>query len=177
MANRNRGSSRRFAGRSQRAPTNWSRFVEPAHAALGAASKTLVATFTLDNPGIGETVRRTRGLISMGSDQAVSIEDQVGALGMVVVNDLALAAGAASIPGPVTEAADDGWFVWVPFSQRSAIGAPTAGGNINTVTWEFDSKAMRRIEEGFSVAVMVENANPVTGIFFAVSMSMLTSLS
>ncbi len=80
------------------------------------STKILLGVFVLSNVGIGETVRRTIGNIWVVSDQAAADEVQVGAFGCIVVTDLAAAAGAASIPGPFTDANDDGWFVWQGFS-------------------------------------------------------------
>ena len=172
MANRRPGRRVQAVGARQRQPTNWARSTSATYVAVPAATKVLLAVITLSNPGIGETIRRTRGLISVGSDQNVAVEAQVGAYGMVVVSDLAIAAGAASIPGPITEATDDGWFVWVPFLKRGP--SSTALEVINN---EFDSKAMRRIEEGFCVAVLVENGSATDGLLFADMVSLLTSLS
>jgi len=139
---------------------------------VGAATKVLLTSVVLSNPGINETVRRTRGVISIRSDQSLADEEQTGAYGLVVVSDLAIAAGAASIPGPITDASDDGWFVWVPFcrSRRST-------DSLNADQFFYDSKAMRRIEEGFSVVVMVENASATDGLRILDAISLLSSLS
>ncbi len=139
---------------------------------VAAGTKILSTSLVLSNPGIGETVRRTRGVVSVASDQGAAIEDQLGALGLVVVSDLALAAGAASIPGPGTDASDDGWFVWRPFVQRS-----DSSNNRVSFIYEFDSKAMRRVEEGFGIAIMIENTSALHGIQISFALSMLTSLS
>ncbi len=138
------------------------------------SSKVLIGGISLSNPGIGETVRRTRGWMSMISDQSAAVEVVTGAWGMVVVTDLAFAAGAASIPGPVTDASDDGWFVWEAFIGEMGVASNSTPDNAGRV---FDSKAMRRVEEGFTVAIMVENAHTVFGMDFGVQISMLTSLS
>ena len=169
-----RRSTRAFAGGRRRAPTSWSRTVSIASLVIPPAVKVLITSFALNNPGIGETIRRTRGSFFVHSDQVAAQETQVGAFGMVVVSDLALAAGAASIPGPSTEAADDGWFVWQGFvGRQQGIMFP-----MNMDRYTFDSKAMRRVEEGFGVAVMFENAAVATvGIQVAIELSMLTSLS
>ncbi len=135
-----------------------------------AASKVLLTTLTLSNPGIGETIRRTRGSFLWDSDQAVADEDYMGAFGLIVVSDLAVAAGVASIPGPVTDANDDGWFVWEPmlstFEFASVVGFESSSGLHGT----FDSKAMRKVEEGFSIAIVVENAS-ADGARFALGFS------
>ena len=137
------------------------------------ASKLLLGTFTLNNPGIGETVRRTRGLISVGSDQSVAIENQLGAVGLVVINDVALTLGITAIPDPVSNDDDDGWFVFIPFVRKGI----NSTGNSPSTEFEFDSKAMRRVEEGFGIAIVVANASLIHGFEVAISMRMLTSLS
>ncbi len=167
-ARRTRGA---FRGGRQAPRTDWARLVSAAPVTVAAGTKVLIATFTLSNAGISETVRRTRGVVSISSDQSASVEEQYGAFGMVVCNDLALAAGAASIPGPVTDASDDGWFVWVPFMQ-TAFGASTTNPSRE---YQFDSKGMRTIDDGFGIAVMVENAHASEGLRFAIGMSLLGS--
>jgi len=168
-----RANTRPFrTGRRQ--PTNWARITSVAPVTVPAASKVLLTTVVLSNPGIDETVRRTRGLIQVQTDTTTPIEDQTGAMGFVVVNDLAIAAGAASLPGPHTDSSDDGWFVWQPIMQ-SGIG--NSSGMRLGERYEFDSKAMRRIEEGFSVAVMVENSNATFGFDIMIGFALLASLS
>jgi len=158
----------------RRQPTNWARVTSVGTVVVPAASKLLLTTIVLSNPGIDETIRRTRGLIHISSDQAAAVEDQTGAMGMVVVNDLAIAAGAASLPGPHTDSSDDGWFVWQPFMQSGiGSGASQQFGE----RYDFDSKAMRRIEEGFAVAVMVENSHATFGLEILIGFALLASLS
>jgi len=160
-----------FQGGGRRALTDWNRIVTPMAVILPAA-KLVMANITLSNPGIGETIRRTRGRISVNSDQPSSPEEQNCALGFIVVTDLAATVGATSIPGPITEASDDGWYVWEGFVQRSL---EAFGGNLG-MTYEFDSKAMRKVEDGFQVVVIAENGG-VAGLQIGLSISTLTSLS
>ena len=169
MADRHRG---RVIRARQPSRTNWGRSVATGYTAIAAGTKALIFTFS-NLPGINETVRRTRGVLSVRSDQLIGVEDQLGVLGFVVINDLAIAAGAASIPGPVTDASDDGWFVWVPFMQ-SGLSLASAG-NMAGERYEFDSKAMRKVDEGFGVAIMVENASATFGIEVACAVSILSS--
>ncbi len=165
-----------FTTGRRRAPSTWARDVSPVAIVVPAASKVLLLTVALNNPGIGETVRRTRGTFYITSDQSMVIEEQYGAFGMVVVSDLALAAGAASIPGPSTNASDDGWFLWEPFLvQQTLASAQAAANGVGRI--DFDSKAMRRVEEGFGIAIMVENAHATDGLEIACGFSLLTSLS
>ena len=160
-----------FPQRARRQPTSWTRFTSSAEVTVAAAQKAFLVNIQLGNPGIGETVRRTRGMVMIQSDQTAADELQFGALGFVVVNDIAAGVGATAIPGPVTDDDDDGWFVWQP-----VLGSFDSGIE-KTQVYQWDSKAMRRIEEGFQVAVMFENASATTGLQVSVAFSMLTSFS
>ena len=160
----------------RRAPSSWARFTPAggAYVSVAVQTKTLLGGFSLSNPGIGETVRRTRGMFSVRSPSGVGIFKASGAIGLMVVNDIAFAAGASAIPGPITDASDDGWFMWEPFSSPTAAAGFTVGPQ---PTYQVDSKAMRRVEEGFTIAVMVENASGADVIDIYLALSMLTSLS
>ncbi len=162
----------------KRSGTNWARGVfAGTPTTLAAGTKSLVASVTLSNAGIGETVRRTRGVFSITSDQNSVQEQQVGAFGFIVVTDTALGVGITAIPGPATDRNDDGWFVWESFCQ---ISGATAGGTISLLqpaipqVYHFDSKAMRRVEEGYSIAGVVENFGP-NPMEFMVNFSLLSS--
>ena len=153
----------------------WGRLANDTLTTFTANQKILLATVTLSNPGISETVRRTRGILVVISDQGSVNEVQNGALGMIVVSDLAIAAGVASIPGPVTDQSDDGWFVWQPvFHVSGYVNAGSASLSIPR-TYDFDSKAMRKVEEGFTVAVVYESVT--NGQQVGVAFSMLQSRS
>ncbi len=160
-----------FVRQRQRTASDWGRLVDP-HTAVGAATKVLLASFVLSNPGIGETVRRTHVMLSVVSDQTGVLEQQNGALGMMIVSDLAIAAGAASIPGPVTDASDDGWFLWFGVSQVS-IAALGGVVNTNPQSYVIDSKAMRKVADGFSIAVMYESLSQ--GAFVGTAISLLST--
>ncbi len=139
----------------------WSPFVTAAPVTIPANTKVLLGFFSLAT-AFEETLVRTRGVLNIESDQAAGIEEQVGAFGFIRVTDQAIAAGAASIPGPVTDGADDGWVVWVPFTQSSSattLGSVGMGGS-----WVIDSKAQRIVREGQQLAVMIENAHATHGL-------------
>ncbi len=168
-----RRTRQNFPQRSRRQPTTWSRLISIAAITIPTVSKILLGTINLGNPGISETVRRTRGVVSVASDQGAAFEDQSGAFGMIVVSDLAIAAGIVSIPSPVANGNDDGWFVWQPFVQGGAAGS----SGHTSVEWEFDSKGMRRVQEGFTVAIVAENNHPTFQLELSFAVSVLTSLS
>ncbi len=147
-----------FSRGKRRVPGTWSRN-QIAPTTVGTSTKILLGSFTLSNPGIGETVRRTLGQIFVRSDQVAAGEDVIGAFGLIVVSDIAAAAGIASVPDPVTEQNDDGWFVWQGLSATQGGSAQRTGQLI-----QFDSRAMRRVEEGFSIALVVANASASAGM-------------
>ena len=166
-----RAPTRRVQGRS---PTNWGRAIFGL-VAVPASTKVLLGSFALENPGIEETVRRTMGRMFVQSDQFAIIESQFGALGFAVVTDQALAAGVASFPGPVTDAASDSWFVWEPILQSTA---GSDGGGINIippVATNYHSKGMRKVPDGFVVAIIAENAVATSDFEIAISISLLAS--
>ncbi len=166
-----RGTARSFAPRGTRPATDWSRFVLLDTVIVAAGTKALLATFVLSNPGISETIRRTRGRLYVGSDQSAAFEGVSFALGFVRVTSFATAAGAASIPGPLTDANDDGWFVWEGLSAQMGQTGSAVGG----IVLPFDSKAMRTVDEGFEIAVMVENGSGAFGLRVGLAVSALTS--
>ena len=155
-----------FPQRQNRANRSWAGIeFEATTAAAGA--KVLIGGFTLSNPGIDETILRTRGSVMTAPTTPTADHQTHAAWGMIVVNDLAVAAGVASIPGPVTDRGDDGWLVWEPLQATldfsTAVGKDYKAGAV----FPFDSKAKRIIEEGFQIAIVVENAAAAGTISFS----------
>ncbi len=153
------GRPRSFAARRSggRAPNrSWSSFVINAPVNVPAASKVLLATGILSNINIDETVLRTVGEIVTASDQFAVTEEQIGAFGMIVVNDVAAGVGVGSVPGPMTNGADD-WFVYQPLIQflavPTSVGVEAQFGTVHQV----NSKAKRIVSEGRLIAFVVEN--------------------
>ena len=139
----------------------WSTTAFQAYTVIPAASKVLLGSFTLTNPGIDIICLRAIGGVSVASDQAGADEAQVGAVGLIIVTDIALAAGIASIPGPFTDGADDGWFVHQHYSRRGSV--PVTGEQ--TAQWfPIDSKG-KRIQSGTGevIAIVGENGSAAQG--------------
>jgi len=157
--------------RGQRQPTNWARTVTADTTIAGGVSF-LLTTVVLSNPGINETIRRTRGRIFIRSNDIATNDSLLGVFAAAVVTDRAIGVGAGSLPRPSTDASDDGWFVWLPLAWHGSIAIAGNGWQ----GFEFDSKAMRRVEEGYGIAFLVENvsADPIVVTGF---ISVLTSLS
>jgi len=146
----------------------WSTFVMPADLTVPTESKILLGSF-FPGTAFEETLVRTRGVLSIGSDQAAASEEQVGAFGLIRITDAAFAIGITAIPGPVTDGDDDGWVVWVPFSQHST----KIPSGIPSVQYTIDSKAQRIVREGQRLAVVLENFGDF-GLDVSVSMRALS---
>ena len=117
-----------------------------------------MASFTPDSVGLSKpTVVRTRGEVAIRPTTAATSDTSiVGAYGLAIVTDLALAAGVASILGPWSDPGWDGWFVWrsIHFTQENAS---TTGVYNNMHTQEVDSKAMRKVSDGESLVLVAES--------------------
>ena len=143
--------------RGPRRPVDWSASASlTAYTTIAASTVQLLETFV---PIVGgETVVRTRGMVSIGSDQDGANETQAGAFGICVVTAQAAALGITAIPDPITDGAWGGWFVHQYFANRFRFLDSTGTGWITTQQFEIDSKAMRKVDEEERVVVVVTNA-------------------
>jgi len=130
----------------------WAGIVNAAPVAVAAGAKVLLGTFALST-AFDETVTRVRGRADW---TGVSV---AGALGMIVVSADAAAIGITAIPGPVSDIANDGWLLWVPFPDSTQQ--------------TFDSKAQRIVREGSVIAVVVENNHASTSMSIGLAMRVL----
>ncbi len=139
--------------RSPKRSTDWVGSADQGVVAVGAnASVIQQSNSTLGNT----TIVRTRGILTV-EPQAFSADlDIIGALGIGIVSNEAFGAGAAAIPGPWTDAGWDGWFVWIPFAWRFEV-TTDIGRLIASVSYDIDSKAMRKVGTLETVVVMVES--------------------
>jgi len=155
-----RGSFR--GARSQRAPTSWAG-LSVSDATVAAGVKQIVGSF-VPVPGLShETLVR-----AVGEWEAIGGNQGPVVLGMCVITDAAFTAGAASIPDPLTEISDDIW------AFISSISIATSVTDVPR-TRSFDSRAMRKVEEGSRLILMISNGNGVS-IGFSVYMRILTKV-
>ena len=129
---------------------------ETSTTAVPASSAQLLQTFT---PIVGgETVLRTRGLISIASDQEAFDELQIGAYGIGVVTEQAASIGITAIPHPNTDAAWGGWLYHTYYSYQyrslTAVGAMADFAHQIVV----DSKAMRIVRDDERLVMVIENS-------------------
>ncbi len=135
---------------------------------LAANTKVLVTALV---PEIGPTltVRRIRLGFSVVSDQLAATESYHGAVGAAVLNDTSIAAGVASLPDPLTDIGDDIWMLYQAFGNRFLFGDAT-GFQDNAAMWfDVDSKAMRKLPHGKSVAIIVASGTVSNGMLFGLT--------
>ncbi len=156
--------------------TTWLRDVDSATpSTLAAGASVLFASLTTAELALRPfTVVRTRGLLSVESDTIIASEFGHGALGFAVVSQQAVAAGVGSVPTPTLEAESGLWFVHQYWSHVVKINAsPVSRTEPSQSMFEFDSKAMRKVDQGQDIVVVLENGSGTAGVNFILNFRML----
>ena len=172
---RNKSRYAIHSGRSSGRLTEWigAPFVA---AETGLAAATFVLDSSLSTLSLAKrpfTITRTIGTLWVGSDQLAGPEYPFGALGMQVVSDKAVATGATALPDPVTEVSDDRWFMYKAFAAYGGV----VQGRGNLHTFDFDSRAQRKVEDGDDIAVMMANSSATDGLEYILNYRILVKLS
>jgi len=123
------------------------------------------------------TIVRTRGLWNCRSDQTGALEAYATSFGMAVVSDQSVAIGVTAIPTPETDRGSDLWFVYEDMASQflfiSGVGVHPNAGEV----LRFDSKAMRKVEDGQDIVSVIENfALAATGTTNTISGRLLIKL-
>ncbi len=146
-----------------------------------AAASTAVQVFTFAAGILALrpfTIIRTRGGWFIQSDQLAATERHQVALGSAVVTEQANAVGVTAVPTPATDVSSDAFFVYEThlgsFDIATAVGFNA--GNASGIFKEFDSKAMRKVEDGFDLSTVIETFATSSGALVEVSQRMLIKL-
>ena len=145
------------------------------YTALAAATAAIVGSFGTSEPG---TIIRSRGALSVVTDQVAQSERAFGAWGICLVTNQAFAIGISAIPTPVTDPESDLWFAYGEWfcPVATGTGSPVEVNNVSQ-TFEIDSKAMRKLTADQTAAVVIENASSSHGCFRSLNLRMLFKLS
>ena len=130
-----------------------------AQVTVPANTKILLATIQPVPGAFTATIRRTRLQVSWSTDQSAAIEQPFGAIGMAILNDTAIAVGVASLPDPITDIEDDIWYLFQPLTVKLREGTAAILDRV----WDVDSKAMRKLPEGKSAALIIANGDATVG--------------
>ena len=100
------------------------------------------------------TVVRTHIHLKIQSDQAAASESQFAAFGMAVVSDQAVAVGVTAVPTPATDQTSD----WFAHRWLSGNAVNLTDQTVGSRSYDLDSKAMRKVEQGSDIIIVLENA-------------------
>ena len=130
----------------------------PTFTALGAAgTAALLNVLTTEEKALRPfTVVRSRGILGIESDQTAASEVYHAAFGMAVVSEQAIAIGVTAVPTPDTDRASDLWFVFEELLGSYLFATSAAFVESSATMRIYDSKAMRKIEDGQDLAVVAE---------------------
>ncbi len=128
-----------------------------------ASAGTAVLAFSLNAAALALrpfTIVRSRFEIFLRSDQAAAIESQRVGVGIAVVSDQAVAIGVTAVPTPVTDMGSNLWLLHkLVYADESNLTDRTRNGTGVSI----DSKAMRKVEVGQDIIVVVESSPSVGG--------------
>jgi len=160
-----RRSGRVFRGGRSRRESLWFDIAETETTITAASTAALFTGLTSVLLGLRPfTIVRTRGTMMVSSDQTANTETQQIGFGICVVSDQALAIGVTAVPTPMTDGESDLWFVFEVLEHRiqvsSAIGILSPAGSRK----DWDSRAMRKVEEGSDIALSVETGTISSGL-------------
>jgi len=162
---------RRVITRGQRRPTSWGGSLAVGLTPVAALTKILLATAVPDFTA-GETIRRLRGTFVVTAGSAFFFH---GAIGAFIANDTAVSVGVGSLLDPVTDVQDDAWLWYHSFQGGTLAGGAGSAGVGGAQVYEIDSKAMRKMDNGFSMVFVVANSSAVSAFSIAMSVRALGS--
>jgi len=118
------------------------------------------------------TVVRNRGWLMVRSDQTAASESQQVGYGLCVVSDQAVAIGVTAVPTPATDLSSGLWLVYESITNHLQV-TPAGTGPSNQVK-SFDSRAMRKVEEGQDLITVAESYVTSSGlILFSVERTLI----
>ncbi len=160
MARINVGRKSGFIRRDgvMRRETNWF-FGTFATTSLAASSASIITSLNAVALALRPfTVVRSRGMLMLESDQTAADERSRVQYGAAVVSDQSVAIGVTAVPTPVTDDGSDLWYIFESIAH-SFIAAAGRGPIYSQMT--FDSKAMRKVEEGQDIITVAEQGAAV----------------
>ena len=122
------------------------------------------------------TVVRTHGAVLLDSDQVIATEQQEIAYAHAVVSEQASTIGVTAVPTPIADG-NSGLF-WVHeymfsrFTFVSGVGIDAQAGRL----FKYDSKAMRRVDQGQDIITVMETAAGSEGVQVTSAWRMLIKL-
>ena len=164
---RNRVVRRSFSGGrggGARRQTQWLGVIPTSTTIAGGTGAVLVNSLNAAALALRPfTIVRCVGELYIISDQQAASELQGAAYGSAVVSDQAVAIGVTAIPTPFTDISSDLWFLYQAMWNSFAFGDATGFANEGT-RYPYDSRAMRKVEEGEDVVGVIETSGITNGV-------------
>ena len=143
--------------------------VETAVTSLGAQTALLDQSFAFLEPA---TIVRIRGNLWVAGDQTSVREEAFGAIGFAVVSNEALAIGVTAVPLPISDQESDLWMLWQPWFT----GNVTSQVGNQWSQYPLESKAMRKVNDGNAIVVVIQSAQATFASEFLMEFRMLVKL-
>ncbi len=145
--------------RSQRRETSWLFLAATQTALVSGSSAALVSVLNAAALGLRPfTIIRSHLEALIISDQQGATESQISAVGIAIVGDQATTIGITAVPRPASDAGSDLWFLHQWMLNDFTRGSDATGFQSNAGThYSIDSKAMRKVEDGQDLALVLEN--------------------
>jgi len=164
-----RGRGRAIAPKRQMFWSEGPRTFNPSIQSVGSASK--FAWNLGQSSGGGITIVRIRGAVDVWLEVATTVGDAFGdvAFGIGVVSGDAFAAGAASMPGPLS---DPDWdWMWVHYlgAVVSLTTVESALEGLAATRIEIDTKAMRKLKPNQTVFGVLETEDETGAVTLSFS--------
>ena len=172
---------RRVTVRGNRGPrrkTSWFDFASLQTDFTGLAANSALLFSSLNAAALALrpfTIVRTRGLLTVTTDQIAATERPFGAFGISVVTDQATAIGITAVPQPGDDAGSDEFLLWEPWSANVQLGSNIGFADLGR-TFVLDSKAMRKVDIGQDVVAVMDNQSNTDAVDFALTYRMLVKL-
>ncbi len=83
--------------------------------------------------------------------------------------------GVTAVPDPFADVSSDTWLVYQPFNAGILL-ADATGFISSFVQFPFDSRAMRKVEDGQDVVTVVSNASATDGMAYNLVLRFLVKL-
>ena len=151
-------------GGVRRRETSW--FSAPSASFTLAAPNTAALVRSLNAAALALrpfTIVRYRGRYHIESDQSAASEFFDCSIGLAVVSDQATAIGVTAVPTPTTDLGSDLWFVYESLQDIFELGDATGFARMG-ISKDYDSRAMRKVEDGQDVVFVAENTAASNGV-------------
>jgi len=113
----------------------------------------------------GLTIIRIRGVLTLNLDSADAAGSGFeGAFGIAIADNVAIAAGAGSLPSPQTESEDEVWMYHDWFHLTATDATLLGSQNPASLMSKVDSKAMRKLPVGKSMYAILEVVESGTSV-------------